>query len=160
MAKKGNIRKNSNGKVSSVANLFLDVLIFVLVILIIYMAYSLFLKFNSSPKIIAFNPSKETPSEIIQVEVLNGCGIAGLAERFTDYLREKKVDVVNMSNFDSFDVPETIVIDRSGNLANAKKIARLLGVPKKNISQEIDKNILLDVTVIIGRDYAKLKPIK
>ncbi len=160
MPKRRNPKKKLSGNTPSIVNLFLDVLIFVLVILVIYLAYSLFLKFNSPSKILPTGIKKEVPSDIIQAEVLNGCGIAGLAERFTDYLRENKVDVVNMHNYKMFDVPETIVIDRSGNFANAKKIAEILGVKRKNVLQEIDKNLLLDVTVIIGQDYFKLKPIK
>ena len=142
------------------SNLFLDAVIFILVIMIIYLGYSLFLRFNSSPKVLPVFSEKETPADIIQAEVLNGCGIAGLAERFTDFLRSHKVDVVSMGNFNSFDVPETIVIDRSGNIANAKKVAGILGVKRKNVIQEIDENLLLDVSVIIGRDYFKLKPIE
>jgi len=103
---------------------------------------------------------KNQPSEIIQAEVLNGCGVRGLAERFTDYLRLNKVDVVKEGDYSSFDVPETLVIDRMGNKANAFKVARLLGVSKQNVIQQIDDNFLLDVSVIIGKDYFKLKPIK
>lgn len=33
----------------------------------------------------------------IQVEVLNGCGVNGLAERVTNYLRKKNIDVVSLS---------------------------------------------------------------
>ncbi len=160
MAQSKKAKNNSTKEISSFGNLFLDALIFVLVILVIYMGYSLFLKFNSKPQVLPVETQKEVPADIIQAEVLNGCGIAGLAERFTDYLRNNKVDVVNMGDFNSFDVPETIVIDRSGNIANAKKIAEILGVKRKNVLQQIDKNLLLDVSVIIGRDYFKLKPIK
>lgn len=160
MAKVKKAKKKSTDEISSFSNLFLDALIFVLVILIIYLGYSLFLKFNFSPKVLPVLEQKEKPADIIQAEVLNGCGIAGLAERFTDYLRNNKIDVVSMGNFNSFDVPETIVIDRSGNVANAKKVAEILGIKRKNVIQEIDENLFLDVSVIIGRDYFKLKPIK
>ena len=63
------------------------------------MLFSIYIKLNNG-----FNPSTELsnqqfPSEIIQVEVLNGCGVKGLADRFTDYLRQNNVDVVNIKNY-------------------------------------------------------------
>jgi hypothetical protein len=124
------------------------------------MGYSLFLKINGVKKPINKALLTEQPSDIIQAEVLNGCGISGLAERFTDYLREHGIDVVSMDNYNSYNLPETVVIDRSGNKANARKVAKILGVKNKNVIQEIDPNSLLDVSVIIGRDYLNLKPIK
>jgi len=99
------------------------------------------------------------PSAIIQVEVLNGCGVEGAAAKFTNYLRQKNFDVVQVGNFRSDTIEETIVIDRSGNTANAEKLADVLGIEKKNIIQQLNKEYLLDATLVIGRDYSKLKPL-
>ncbi len=152
--------KKVGTRYSALSNLFLNILIFVFSVIIIYMGYSIFLKLRN-PKQAAFqNQPKNKPAEIIQAEVLNGCGVSGLAERFTDYLRLNKVDVVKEGDYSSFDVPETLVIDRRGNKANALEIAKILGVKKNNVIQQIDENLLLDVSVIIGKDYFKLKPVK
>ncbi len=150
----------SNKNYSAFSNLFLNILIFAFSTVIIYMGYSIFLKLRNPKKIIPETSQVAQPSEIIQAEVLNGCGVSGLAERFTDYLRLNKVDVVKEGDYSSFDVPETLIIDRNGNKANAFKIARILGVKKRNVIQQIDEDYLLDVSVIIGKDYFKLKPIK
>ena len=96
-------------------------------------------------------------SEVIQIEVLNGCGVPGIATRFTNALRNNGFDVVDSGNFESFDVRETIVIDRSGNLDHAIRIARALGISEENIIRETSPNFYLDATVVIGSDFEKLK---
>ncbi|TNE68621.1 LytR family transcriptional regulator [bacterium] len=96
-------------------------------------------------------------SSIIQVEVLNGCGVPGLATTFTNKLRENGFDVVESGNADTFDIKETLVVDRSGNLDNAKKVAKALGVSDKNVIQELASTYFLDATIIIGSDYKQLK---
>jgi hypothetical protein len=103
---------------------------------------------------------KNKHAEIIQAEVLNGCGVSGVADRFTDFLRENNVDVVKTGNYIRFDVDETIVIDRAGNLDNAKYIAKLLKVKKGNAFTQLNNDYFVDVTIIIGRDYFKQSPIK
>ena len=96
-------------------------------------------------------------SEVIQIEVLNGCGVPGIATRFTNALRNNGFDVVDSGNFESFDVRETIVIDRGGNLDHAIRIARALGISEENIIRETSPNFYLDATVVIGSDFEKLK---
>lgn len=93
-----------------------------------------------------------------QVEVLNGCGVSGIAKNTTDYLRKSDVDVVYMGNYREYSVINSKVIDRSGNRENALKVAFLLGIDEKYVQMEIDKNKQLDVSVILGKDYKKLKP--
>lgn len=145
---------------TSTANLFLNILIFLLGAIILYMAYSITIKIlkDDSPSLSAQDGSKA--ADIVQVEVLNGCGVGGVADRFTDYLRNNKFDVVNISNYTSFDIDKTLVIDRTGNMANAEKVADVLGVDKKNIVQQINNDYFLDVSLVIGKDYNSLKPLK
>lgn len=94
--------------------------------------------------------------EVIQVEVLNGCGVPGIATRFTSKLRQNGFDVVESGNFETFDMQKTLIIDRIGNLDHAKKIASALGVDESHIIQEISKNYFLDATIVIGSDYKNL----
>lgn len=96
----------------------------------------------------------EAPS-VIQVEVLNGCGAAGVADKFTDLLRKNKFDVVQAGNYISFDIDNTMIIDRTGNNANAEKVASALGIDHKNIIMQKNENYFLDVSVVIGKDYKK-----
>lgn len=95
-------------------------------------------------------------SEIIQVEVLNGCGVPGLAGRFTTVLRSNGFDVVSSGNFETFDITESLVIDRNGNMENARRVAHALGIPESRILQEISSHFYLDASVVIGSDYEYL----
>jgi hypothetical protein len=65
-----------------------------------------------------------------------------------------------MGNYKSFDIDETLVVDRSGNMANAKKVAKALGIKEANVIQQVNKDYFLDVSLIIGKDYIKLNPLK
>ena len=144
------------------SNLAMNIVIFLLGAIILYMVYSIVIKMTadkSDPKI-AENASGKLASVSIQAEVQNGCGVPGTGDRFADYLRANKIDVVSVGNYSSSDVEKTMVIDRSGNTANAKKVAALLGVKDENIIEQVNSDYLLEVSVIIGRDFSKLSPLK
>ncbi|MGE5399897.1 MAG: LytR C-terminal domain-containing protein [Ignavibacteriales bacterium] len=161
MTNKKNSKSGANVDVKkSTANILLNVFIFLLGAIILYMGYAIFAKvLHSGPETETANKT-QNPSVIIQAEVLNGCGIGGVADRFTDFLRKNNVDIVNVSNYTSFDIDRTMVIDRTGNMANARKIASLLGIKNENVIQQINNDYFVDVSVVIGRDYNQLKPLK
>lgn len=95
-------------------------------------------------------------SDIIQLEVLNGCGVPGIANAYTSVLRKNGFDVVETGNFDHFDVPNTMVISRSGVMTNARRVADALGVDQVHVLREESPDFFLDVTVVIGQDYETL----
>lgn len=95
-------------------------------------------------------------AQTIQVEVRNGCGVPGVAGRFTERLRKFGFDVVESGNFETFDIPRSLVIDRSGNLEHAKRVAAALGIPEEQVIQEISPDFFLDATVVIGADFSSL----
>jgi hypothetical protein len=96
----------------------------------------------------------------IQLDVLNGSGVSKVSQRFTDYLRARGFDVVEMGNYKDSKVEQTRIIDRAGQSAAAEQVAEALGVPKERVVQEIDRNSYLDVSVVIGKDFRLLKPLK
>ena len=100
--------------------------------------------------------SSKLIGNIIQVEVLNGCGVSGLANQFTSILRRNGFDVVETGNFDSFDIEQTLVIARTFNTENARRVAEALGVDEQNILIEASEDFYLDATVVIGSDYKSL----
>ncbi|MFA7288343.1 MAG: LytR C-terminal domain-containing protein [Melioribacteraceae bacterium] len=153
------VKKTDNVNLkSSTLNMLMNIAIFILVIVIIFLSYSIYLKvFSITPEEIA-EVRDNKPSEIIQVEILNGCGIPGAATRFAEYLRANKFDVVSTSNDKEID--ETLVIARTQNMENAYKVAEALGVKKSNVNQILNDDYFLDVSIIIGRDYYTLKPLK
>jgi hypothetical protein len=143
---------------SSVTNLLLNGIIIILFVVNIFLGYSFIQKLS-----LFSNEENNTKDELqplknIQIEVLNGCGISGLAEKFTAYLRTENIDVVEYGNYYSFDVDNSIVISRTETPKNAQKVALVLGISTEKIIQQLNEEYLLDVTLIIGKDFYQLKP--
>lgn len=98
------------------------------------------------------------PTDIYQVEVRNGVGVPGVAERMRTYLRSKGYDVVGVGNHPSFDVEQTIVVDRIGNQEIAQQVAASLGLPPERIQQDVRSEFHLDASIILGKDYGVIPP--
>lgn len=113
---------------------------------------------HSDRKASLSNPTKrEGVPTAVQVDVLNGCGVSGVGQKATAFLRSRGYDVVEMRNYKTFDVAQTHVIDRSGNIAITQKIAADLGLPEKNVLQQISPEYFVTASVVIGKDFSTLK---
>jgi hypothetical protein len=155
VTKKTRSVKAKKSRNQSNPNAFLNITILFLSAAVLYLGYSLVNKLNlfeSQP----VDSVTEEQKRIIQVEVLNGCGVVDIADEFTDRLRKKKFDVVNTANYRSFEIDKSIIIDRAGRLGNAKYLADVIGLDRKRVIQQKNKNYFLDVTLIVGKDYKKL----
>ncbi|HSW54758.1 MAG TPA: LytR C-terminal domain-containing protein, partial [Ignavibacteriaceae bacterium] len=139
-------------------NIILNASILVLILINSFLAYSLINKipFNDSDD----NFLQDSTAARIQVEVLNGCGVSGVAEKLTDYLRTNNIDVVNLGNYRSFEIENSIIIGRNEKIRNAEIVAAIVGLDNQNIIQQINPDYLLDVTFILGKDYRDLIPLK
>ena len=102
--------------------------------------------------------SSDLVGSIIQVEVRNGAGVDHLAERTTEYLRDRGFDVVDVGNYSSFDQEHSVVIDRIGNMEAAHHVAEALGIPADRVRQNVKPAYYLDASVILGHDYEQLRP--
>lgn len=98
--------------------------------------------------------------ERIQLMVMNGSGSAGVARTFTDFLRARKFDVVEMTNFKTQDVANTYVIDRVNDSVSAQKVAYALGISYSRIILEVDTNAFVDAAVVIGKDFKNTNPLR
>ncbi|MEC9447676.1 MAG: LytR C-terminal domain-containing protein [Candidatus Neomarinimicrobiota bacterium] len=122
-------------------------------------------KFPSMPDTpkLATEIYESNPLLDIQVEILNGCGTPGIAAKFSELLRDKRVDVVRSENADHFEYEKTILIQRNENINGMKHVAQVLGFnienPEKVITS-IDPNLDVDLTLIIGKDYPSISSIK
>ncbi len=94
----------------------------------------------------------------IQVEVRNGVGTSGLASTTTHYLRSRGFDVVESGNYSETGVDSSFVIDRIGNPLAAQRVAAALGIAYTRIREDIQQDYFLDVSVVLGGDYASLEP--
>lgn len=104
------------------------------------------------------NLVEEVPEEprVLQIEVLNGCGVSGVADKYTEFLRSRGFDIVRSDNYESFNVLRTVVIDRRGNIQNAIQIAQTLGLTENRVLQEVNEAYLIDASIIIGKDFRQL----
>jgi len=98
----------------------------------------------------------ESPDLRPQVEILNGCGVSNVAAQAHEYLKRLGFDVVNVENASAFDYERTLVIDRGGDKGIAIRIARFLDT--ENVIRQVRPELMLQVTVILGKDYRTLKP--
>lgn len=148
----GNVSKEE-----STNHLFLNSVIGFLGVLLVILLVALFSRILY-PRIATDRVQKDPAliSEVIQLEVLNGCGINGIATRFTDRLREYGFDVVETGNYDHFDVSNTFVISRNGQMENAYRVADALGISRQQVLREQASEFYLDVTLIVGSDYESL----
>lgn len=111
-------------------------------------------------------PAKSDPDKImldslsienkIKVSVLNGCGESGVAARTQKYLEDLNFDVVEIANYKG-DMPVTIIFDRTGNPDAARKLSSSIGAGPESVVPAPDSSLFVDLCVIIGDDYKKLK---
>jgi hypothetical protein len=87
----------------------------------------------------------------IRVQVLNATPTRGLARRATVFLRDRGFDVVEVATA-ARPRDSTLVIDRSAHLEWAHLVARALGGAL--VESRPDSSRYLDVTVLVGRDWA------
>lgn len=135
----------------------LNVLVGVLVLVVGLLAYSFVTRSFIAPPVDATKASGGH-GRVIQLDLLNGCGVPGAASNVTGYLRARGFDVVEVKNYKTFDVKHSLVIDRRGNLELARKVAYALGIEERNVIQQINPDYFVDVSVVVGKDYASLKP--
>lgn len=105
---------------------------------------------------------QEAEQKILQIEILNGCGVRRLVARIADMMRQDGFDVVNTDNYKEdnrirFTIQNSFILDRVGNEANAKRIADAIGIDHSNIRTDVSPDLMLDATIVIGHDYKQLK---
>ena len=80
-------------------------------------------------KLLTKNLYEKETGHRIQIEILNGCGVVGLASKVSDLLRDNNIDVVRSENADNFNYGETyIIINNSNKLSLAKELIALLKI--------------------------------
>ena len=148
-------------------NYFFNLILFFLTLLIIGSVVSLIKNFNDKnkyvydnteqlKKLIVVNEYEKRTGYRIRIEILNGCGISGLADKYTNFFRENGYDVIQSKNAENFNFNKSLVILRVNNKDYAFQIAKLMDTQTNEIVENIDYSLDCDVTVIIGKDYNKL----
>jgi anionic cell wall polymer biosynthesis LytR-Cps2A-Psr (LCP) family protein len=87
----------------------------------------------------------------IKIEILNGSTNPGQAQSLRNSFIEYGFNVVHFGNALRNDYEKTIVIDRIGRPSLAKRIADIIKC--KEVYTRIDKDLMVDVTIILGNDF-------
>ena len=148
-------------------NLFYNLLILFLSILIIGFIISFYKNLKQDDKIKYSNSNnlqdlliisdfEQNTGHRIRVEILNGCGAVGLADKYSNLFREYGFDVIVSKNAPNFNYENSQIILRRGQKDFAIETAKLLDIPIENIKEDFNKLLDCDVTIILGKDYNKL----
>jgi hypothetical protein len=100
-------------------------------------------------------PKVEGP---VRVEILNGCGEAGVARRARAYLRDEGYDILSIGDAKGHFIKTLVVERRSSTNENARLLARTLRLDENAVTQSLDSLSPVWVTLIIGDDYVKYLP--
>jgi hypothetical protein len=92
-----------------------------------------------------------TVPNIGSVQVLNGCGAEGAANRVADYLRSRSFDVKDIGNASSWNHQATMIISRTADMSLANSIEKLMKTGKVVLIRNADS--MYDVTVVAGPDF-------
>ena len=88
-----------------------------------------------------------------RIQILNGCGVAGAANKVADYLRAQRFDVKNKGNAPTSNYPFTVVVSRKKDRSIAEQVARALATDKIILLRTSDETY--DVTVFVGADFSE-----
>lgn len=95
----------------------------------------------------------ENKVQDFRIEILNGTGQSGLASKAADVLRQRGIDVLDVSNADHFTYSETILIGRKSG-RDLAALGRSLGCD--NVIEQLVDDSLVDATLILGADFDEL----
>ncbi|MBM3699529.1 MAG: hypothetical protein FJW68_01255 [Actinobacteria bacterium] len=89
------------------------------------------------------------------VMIYNGCGVAGVAAGFRDYIKNYNFKIYGLANAQDIDFEKTIVIYKSDKKKNAEQLARLLySYDMAEFSGQWNYySSSADVIIILGRDF-------
>lgn len=92
----------------------------------------------------------------VRVEVLNGCGVQGLAAKTKLLLTRKGVDVISTGNAPNHNFQRTLIYIHGDNFKKAEKIKDLMGITAEPLIDEYTSDVPCDMTIILGLDYTEL----
>ena len=109
-----------------------------------------------------FSKTVEMPEYSIRLQILNGCGQNGVASRLAQKIPgiirlPLEVSVLEVGDFDSYDVKKTFIISREKDLSQSEAFAKQLGIEGDVIYRPLEDNYRgITTTLVIGEDYTTL----
>lgn len=89
-----------------------------------------------------------------QIQILNGCGLSGVAEDLRSFLASNGFDIVEFGNAAFWNYPKTLVIGRTATTQIASDLGQLIGTDQ--VITLIDSSEMVEATIIIGKDFYQL----
>lgn len=91
----------------------------------------------------------------LQIEVLNGCGDPGVAQKAAERLQGLGHDVVRVADAADHGHQRTLVVDRRGRDRLTRELARRIG-PCPVVLERVEASEA-DLTFIVGADWRRLR---
>ena len=111
---------------------------------------------KDQPRKLAADVHNLNPVHDIKVEILNGCGIKGIAAKTAEFLLvEHQIDVVRADNADNHGYPNTLIKLRNESLEAIELLRKSFGIVQNDdviIQTKPDESLGVDVTIILGKD--------
>jgi len=137
----------------------LELLIAVLFVVVLVYVVSLSIRVSRG-----VSRTLESPAHVVRLQILNGCGINGLAARVADGLADYTdvdlvIKVVDTDNFNLSRVSETFVLSRLEDRSAATVLAQKLGLSADGITFKPLENNYRQVTatLVLGEDWPTLE---
>ncbi|GIV52189.1 MAG: hypothetical protein KatS3mg038_2710 [Candidatus Kapaibacterium sp.] len=96
---------------------------------------------------------------VIQVRVLNAAGVPELARRVQQFLRRRGFDVVEATTARQLE-ERSYVADHLGDSLAVAQVQYALGLPPDAIQRNIDSDLVLHCSVVVGKDWQSLRPFR
>ncbi|MBU5677721.1 LCP family protein [Alkaliphilus sp. MSJ-5] len=95
---------------------------------------------------------EQSSSSIVTVEILNGCGVTGIAGQYADTVKEYGFDVSRVDNYEKNTIDVSFIEYAKAYKKEAENIKSELGI---NTLIEKDNNDEANIRIIIGKDLAR-----
>ncbi|HQV33698.1 MAG TPA: LytR C-terminal domain-containing protein, partial [Calditrichia bacterium] len=112
---------------------------------------------NTRPEAIPTSPAAAYP-EPVRIQVLNGCGVPGIAADFKKYLDDNGLEVGDTDNAGNFGYLQTRINTRPGSRMIAERVAEVLRLHPAQVHERNPEGAGVDIEIILGKDYRNLRP--
>ena len=139
-------------------NKYLEIIIAILFVIVLIYVSSVTVRITSG-----VTKTVEPSANTVRLQVLNGCGVRGLAAQFSDRLagykdKDLEIKVVDTDNFEETKVARSFVISRLEDKQAAEILAEKIGLKSSEvIYKELENNYRhVSATLVLGEDYESI----
>jgi hypothetical protein len=110
-----------------------------------------------SPAAKSSNPLTLVKTEAARVQIENGTTTPGIASRTADYLKSQGLNIIQQANADGVYTSSNLII-YNGKPYSASYLANLFHIVPGNIINRYNPDSAVDLTLIVGNDWAQNNP--